>query len=37
MKRAKSSHLCVMLDTPTPRRRSARLGVERCLGGGPYS
>ena len=37
VKSAKSGHLCVLLDTPTPRRRSACLGVELCLGKGPYA
>ena len=37
MKMAKSGHLCVMLDTPTPRCTSARLGMELHLGGGPYA
>ena len=32
---AKSGHLCVLFDTPTPKLRSACLGVELCLGGGP--
>ena len=26
MKRAKSTHFCILLDTLTPRRRSGRLG-----------
>ena len=26
VKMAKTSHLCFLLDTPTPRRRCARLG-----------
>ena len=43
MKMAESSHFCIQPDTPTPRRRSARLGVELHLGvelrlgGGPYA
>ena len=32
VKRAKSSHFCILLDTPTPRRRSTRLGIEFRLG-----
>ena len=32
MKMAKSGHFCILLDTPTPRRISARLGVELRLG-----
>ena len=32
MKMAKSGHFCIQLDTPTPRRRSARLGMELRLG-----
>ena len=31
MKMAKSGHFYILLDTPTPRRRSARLGVELRL------
>ena len=27
VQRAKSGHFYIMLDTPTPRRRSARLGM----------
>ena len=26
-----------LFDTPTPRRRSPRLGVELCLGGGSFT
>ena len=37
VKRAKSGNFCVLLDTSTPKRRSAPLGVELRLGGGPYS
>ena len=33
MKTAKSGHFCIQPDTPTPRRRSARLGIELRLGG----
>ena len=33
VKMAKTSHFCFLLDTPTPRRMSARLGVEIRLGG----
>ena len=32
MKIAKFGHFCIQPDTPTPRRRSARLGVELRLG-----
>ena len=32
MKREKSGHFCILLDTPMPRRRSAHLGFEFCLG-----
>ena len=32
MKGAKSGNFCILLDTPTPRCRSARLGVELRLG-----
>ena len=35
MKRAKYGHFYVLLDTPSPRRRSARLSIELCLGRGP--
>ena len=35
MKRAKSGHFYVLLDTPSPRRTSARLSVELHLGRGP--
>ena len=37
VKRAKSGHFCILLDTPMPMHRSARLGVELRLGGGHYS
>ena len=37
MKMDKSGHFYVLFDTPTPRRRSARLGVELRLGKGPYA
>ena len=37
VKRAKISPFLFLLDTLTPRRRSARLGLELCLGGGPYA
>ena len=37
MKRAKSGHFCFQHDTPTPKRRSSRLGVELRLGRGPYT
>ena len=32
MKMAKYGHFCIQPDTPTLRRRSARLGVELRLG-----
>ena len=32
MKMAKSGHFCIQPDTPMPRRRSARIGVELRLG-----
>ena len=37
VKMAKSCHFCVLLDTPMLRGRSACLGVELRLGGGPYA
>ena len=37
MKRAKIGPFLFMLDTPTPRCTSARLGVELCLGEGHYA
>ena len=37
MKMAKTSHLCFQCDTPTPRRRSACIGIKLRLGGGPYA
>ena len=37
VKIAKTCHFCFLLDTPTPRRRCARLDIEPHLGGGPYS
>ena len=37
VKRAKSGHFYILVDTPTARRRSARLGVKLCLGGGHYA
>ena len=37
VKWAKFGQFYVLLDTPMPRRRSARLGVELCLGGGHYA
>ena len=37
MKMAKFGHFYVLLDTLTPKRRSAHLGVELFLGGGPYA
>ena len=37
VKRAKSGHFCILLDTPTPKRRSALLGVELRQGGGHYT
>ena len=37
VKRAKYSHFSVLLNTPTLRRKSARLGVELRLGRGPYA
>ena len=37
VKKAKIGNFCILLDTPTPKRRSARLGVELRLGGGHYS
>ena len=37
VKMAKTGHFCFQHNTPTPRRRSARLGVELRLGGGPYA
>ena len=36
-KMAKSGHFCILLDTHTPRRRSAHLCVELHLGEGPYA
>ena len=37
VKRVKSSDFYILLDTPTLRRRSARLGVELRLGGSHYT
>ena len=37
LKMVKSVHFCILLDTPMPRHRSALLGVELHLGGGPYA
>ena len=37
MKMAKTGHIGFQLDILTPRRRSAHLGVELRLGGGPYA
>ena len=37
VKGAKFGQLCVLLDTPMPRRRSARLSVELFLSGGLYA
>ena len=37
MKMAKIWPFLLQLDTPTPRRRSAHLGVGLRLGGGPYA
>ena len=34
VKRAKYGHFCIQPNTPTPRRRSPRLGVEVRLGVG---
>ena len=31
-KRAKSGYFCALLDTPSPKRRSARLSEGLCLG-----
>ena len=37
VKMAKTGHFYFQHDTPMPRRRSACLGVELCLGRGPYA
>ena len=37
VKMAKFCHFYFLLDTPTPMCRSARLGVELRLSGGPYA
>ena len=37
VKMAKTGHLCFHHNNPTPRRRSARLGVQLSLGRGPYA
>ena len=37
VKMAKTGHLCFQHNTPTPRHRSACLGVELRLSGSPYA
>ena len=37
VKRVKTGPFMFPLNTLTPRRRSARVGVELCLGGGHYT
>ena len=37
VKKAKYGNFCIMIDTPTPRCKSAHLSMELNLGGGPYA